>query len=289
MPRSYIRTLPDLYERKAFGTDTHPPYPPAAIACFVGVLCFGEQQPERGRFKSRRLLSVLLEGPLGHGRLIARQIAFLVEHGDLVERPDGSLYVEGWDELQEGNWQVAERMSRYRARPHGVTVAPQGDPDPVTPDTVTPSRLNGGAVTGDPSRVDGGKHLAVGGRRSPAGDAPPNGETPPFDADTFARLMALAEELTGKVFPLGSPLSGFGAQALDQAERVPWGRLETEWRRIAAVYGRPTVRQLVFDAESNLSPAGLAKSKQPSSEEAALATAKAQIAADRAARKAATT
>jgi hypothetical protein len=27
MPRSYLRTLPDLYERKAFGTDAHPPYP----------------------------------------------------------------------------------------------------------------------------------------------------------------------------------------------------------------------------------------------------------------------
>jgi hypothetical protein len=146
VPRSYLRMLPDLYERKAFGTDKHPPYPPAAIACFAGVLCFGEQQPDRGRFKSRRLLTVLLEGPNGVGRAIARQVGFLIEHGDLIERKDGSLYIEGWDELQEGNWQVAERMARYRER-HGA-VTPTVTPD-VTEPTVTVQ-----------SRVDSGKRLA---------------------------------------------------------------------------------------------------------------------------------
>ena len=107
MPRSYFRALPDLYERKAFGTSTHPPYPPAALACFIGVLCFGEQQPERGRFKSRRVLVALLEGPNGDGALVARQIPFLIAQGDLIAGTSGSLYIEGWDELQEGNWQVA--------------------------------------------------------------------------------------------------------------------------------------------------------------------------------------
>ena len=134
MPRSYFRTLPDLFERKAFGTDRHPPYPPPAIACFLGVLCFGEQQPDRGRFKSLRLLRVLIEGPAGEGRPMARFLPFLLAHGDLIERPDGSLYIEGWDELQEGNWQVAERMKRYRARPHGVTP----EPLPVTPTVTVP-------------------------------------------------------------------------------------------------------------------------------------------------------
>lgn len=160
MPRSYFRTLPDLYERKAFGTSSHPPYPPAALACFVGVLCFGEQQPERGRFKSRRLLAVLLEGPRGEGRAMARQIAFLIEQGDLIEQADGSLYIEGWDELQEGNWQVVERMSRYRARLRAVT--------PVVTDGVTPY-VTVGSVT-PPSRVEAvsGKRLAVSGKRGTA-------------------------------------------------------------------------------------------------------------------------
>lgn len=162
MPRSYFRTLPDCYERKAFGTDRHPPYPPAAIACFLGCLCFAEQQPERGRFKSRRLLAVLLEGPRGQGRSEARMIPFLIQHGDLVELADGSLYVEGWDELQEGNWQVAERMSRYRARAH-----------PVTP-TVTVG-VTVSTVTG-PSRVEveanSGKRLAGDGAEAPPRNTP---------------------------------------------------------------------------------------------------------------------
>jgi len=151
MPRSYLRMLPDLYERKAFGTVKHPPYPPAAVACFVGVLCFGEQQPERGRFKSRRLLAVLLEGPQGVGRGISRQLAFLIEHGDLIERPDGSLYIEGWDELQEGNWQVAERMARYRARQGAVTAT-------VTPDVTEPTVTEQSRVE---AMADSGKRLAV--------------------------------------------------------------------------------------------------------------------------------
>lgn len=151
MPRSYFRTLPDLYERKVFGTDTHPPYSPAQFACFQGTLCFAEQQPQRGRFKSRKVLAALLEGPTGLGRMIARQIEFLIAQGDLVPQPDGSLYVEGWDELQEGNWQVAERMQRYRARKSGVT--PTVTP-PVTVG-VTPT------VTDDPSRVDGEGRRAV--------------------------------------------------------------------------------------------------------------------------------
>ena len=160
MPRSYFRTLPDLFERKAFGTDRHPPYPPAAIACFLGVLCFGEQQPDRGRFKSLRLLRVLIEGPAGEGRPMARFLPFLLAHGDLLERPDGSLYIEGWDELQEGNWQVAERMKRYRARPHGVTP----EPIPVTPTVTVPT------VTAPSRVVVEAKAVAGAGADTPAAD-----------------------------------------------------------------------------------------------------------------------
>lgn len=164
MPRSYFRTLPDLYERKAFGTDRHPPYPPGALACFLGALCFGEQQNPRGRFKSKLMLEALIEGPKRLGRLTARHVAFLIDQGDLVPMPDGSLYIEGWDELQEGNWQVAERMSRYRDRQPTVTVP-----------TVTPTRLDLGTVTDDPSRVVGvmAEELLAEGRKGGNGDAPP--------------------------------------------------------------------------------------------------------------------
>jgi hypothetical protein len=144
MTRAYFRGLPDLYVRKAFGTGpkllpprhsakVHPPYPPAAIAAYVGVLCLGEQQPQRGRFSSRGVLVESLKGGEGHGRPMARQVDFLITQGDLIAQVDGSLYIDGWDELQEGDWQVAERMQRYRGRklvtPATVT--------PVTPPTVT--------------------------------------------------------------------------------------------------------------------------------------------------------
>ncbi len=172
--RAYLRVLPDLYERKAHGIqpdpDTgergHPPYSPAQLTAYVGVLCLAEQQPRRGRFKSERLLRVLLEGPDGQATAAADEVPFLIEQGDLIRQRDGSLYVEGWDELQEGNWQVAERMRRYRARrrgtapsdlavetPHVVTAATQPAVTPVTVETVT-----------GPS-----ERLAVGGRRLAVG------------------------------------------------------------------------------------------------------------------------
>jgi len=139
MPRSYLRVLPELYERRLFGSERHRPNSIPQTLAFVGVLCFAEQQSPRGRFKSRAVLEALLAGPKGAGRPLMREVGFLIEQGDLVSQPDGSLYVEGWDELQEGNWQVAERMARYRARKGEVTAR-------VTPAVTVP-------VTTDASRV----------------------------------------------------------------------------------------------------------------------------------------
>jgi hypothetical protein len=76
------------------------------------VLCGAATYAKRGVFKNEKLVRVVL------GRR-SRWLAFLVEHHDLVVRPDGSYYVEGWEEWQEGNWQVAERMARVRSRRHG--------------------------------------------------------------------------------------------------------------------------------------------------------------------------
>lgn len=149
MPRSYFRTLPDLYERKAFGVPGHQAYTAAALACFIGVLCFGEQQQPRGRFKSLRLLRALIEGPHGTGRVMAKCLPFLIEQGDLIQQPDGALYIEGWDELQEGNWQVAERMTRYRARKDAAASSKTLDSAAVTPAvTANPSCVVGEVATG---------------------------------------------------------------------------------------------------------------------------------------------
>lgn len=229
MPRAYFRTLPDLYERKAFGTDTHPPYPAAAVACFIGVLCFAEQQPERGRFKSQRLVKALLEGPRGEGTAIARMIPFLIAQGDLIERPDGSLYVDGWDELQEGDWQAAERVQRHRARNAAVTVATVTD---VTVATVnTPSELG---------------RLAVSGRRladSGGGDVTPRPLTPRQKTHAWLTDHGAATPTGWVNTTLNELVKVYGAD-----------RLCAIWD--AAPDGTRTSRQYVQLAERTLAPPG---------------------------------
>jgi hypothetical protein len=100
--RSYIRLDPLFPDHKAA-------YPDGAGFALVLTWCFAAQQHRPGHFRNRRLLAVFLEKR-------AKWVPFLIDHGDIIERPDGTLYVEGWDEWQEGDWQVIERMRRVRSR-----------------------------------------------------------------------------------------------------------------------------------------------------------------------------
>ena len=145
--RHYIRIDPELGDRKAH-------YPDGALSAFILTLCFAEMQPRRGYFK-QPVLRALLERR-------ARWITWLVDHGDLEPRGN-LLYVVGWDEWQEGDWKVKERVERIRLRRESVT--PQTVTETVTSTVNTPSeRL---AV--------GGKRLAVGGSgRQPNGVETPN-------------------------------------------------------------------------------------------------------------------
>ena len=77
------------------------------IACF----CIAEMQPHRGRFRNQAYLKALL-GKRG------RWLKYLIDHGDIVTLADGRLYVDGWDEWQEGDWKVGERLARLRHRMH---------------------------------------------------------------------------------------------------------------------------------------------------------------------------
>lgn len=79
-----------------------------------------------------------------------------------------------------------------------------------------------------------------------------------FDKALWTQVQRLGEELTGVAHALPNPYSGFGAQALGQATAVPWPAFEAAYRQVAAVYGQPTARQLVFDAETVLRPTGRA-------------------------------
>lgn len=100
MTRAYLRLDPMLRRRKR-------DYPDGAFRAFVEALCAAEGQPRRGRFESRGLLGVLLEKR-------ARWIPYLIEHGDLIENDDGELYIDGWDQWQEGDLKVSERMALVR-------------------------------------------------------------------------------------------------------------------------------------------------------------------------------
>lgn len=155
MSRAYLRLDPEFFERKMLGQH----YPPGAVAAYVGCLCLAESQPKRGRFRDRRVLGVLL-GPS------ARWIPFLVEHGDLIESDDlPRLYVDGWNEWQEGDWKVAERIARVRARTHRVTV--EVTPPVTVPVTVVDTALRL-AVGGGGKR----KAVSISGGGSPSNGAP---------------------------------------------------------------------------------------------------------------------
>lgn len=112
MTRAYLRLDPGFFERKVIRQG----YPHAAALAVVGVYCLAETQPERGRFRDERLLRAML-GDLG------RQVPYLLAHGDLVRLEDGRIYPEGWDEWQEGDWKVGERVRRIRERTKVESVA----------------------------------------------------------------------------------------------------------------------------------------------------------------------
>lgn len=118
MSRAYVRLDPAMFERKVI----QQRYTPLGFAALVATICLAESQPVRGRFRDRRMLETLL-GPL------SRQAATLISRGDVVAAKThscahcppghgavGQLYVDGWDEWQEGDVQVRERMARLRAR-----------------------------------------------------------------------------------------------------------------------------------------------------------------------------
>lgn len=92
LPKAYLRIDPNL-------DSTHP-----APGDMVALLCAANRQPRRGYFKSADLAARVLGKPL-YRRCVQR--------GDLHQNGVG-VYVDGWQEWQEGDLTVGERMSRLR-------------------------------------------------------------------------------------------------------------------------------------------------------------------------------
>lgn len=109
LPKAYLRLDPNIDQ-------THPD-----VEGFIRLLCAANRQPQRGFFKSR----ALVEGIVGK----ARTKRFL-ERGDLTEHVGGRLYVEGWEEWQEGDITVGERQRRIKAKRDSGVIPPLPKPLP---------------------------------------------------------------------------------------------------------------------------------------------------------------
>lgn len=94
LPKAYLRIDPNL--------DSTHPHPGDMVA----IICAANRQPRRGYFKSADLAVRVLGGTV-YRRAVQR--------GDLIQNGSG-VYVDGWDEWQEHDWTVGERMRRLRAR-----------------------------------------------------------------------------------------------------------------------------------------------------------------------------
>ena len=95
--RAYHRVDPLMDERKSH-------YSPAQFGAFLKVQLIAGRQSHRGRFKTLTHLTGAL--PAAY----VRHVAFL------IEQRDGTYLVDGWDEWQEGDVTVKERMTRLRNR-----------------------------------------------------------------------------------------------------------------------------------------------------------------------------
>lgn len=101
LPKAYLRIDPNL-------DATHP-----APGDMVALLCAANRQPRRGRFKTPELAERVL------GRSLYRRC---LDRGDLVMNGTW-CYVDGWEEWQEGDVNVGERMRRLRERRRGKGVS----------------------------------------------------------------------------------------------------------------------------------------------------------------------
>jgi hypothetical protein len=109
MPRAYLRIDPNIDQTVG------------DLEGFVRLLCSAARQPERGRFRDRAILD----------RSVGRvRVGRMIERGDVSVLEDGRLYVQGWDEWQEGDLTVGERMKRMRARRKSAKTVSHVTPPP---------------------------------------------------------------------------------------------------------------------------------------------------------------
>lgn len=111
--RAYHRVDPLMDERKGH-------YTPAQFGTFLKVQLLAGRQSKRGHFRSVAALRAMLPSAY------VRHVDFLLSEGDLDVLTDGSVYVDGWDQWQEGDLTVKDRMAALRNRRRNGTVTEGG-------------------------------------------------------------------------------------------------------------------------------------------------------------------
>lgn len=128
--RAYHRVDPLMDERKGH-------YTPAQFGAFLKVQLLAGRQTSRGRFRSVAALRAML--PAAY----VRHVDFLLSEGDLDVLTDGTVYVDGWDQWQEGDLTVKDRMAALRNRRRNAAVT-----STVTRPSPTAIRSSVGVSTG---------------------------------------------------------------------------------------------------------------------------------------------
>jgi len=140
--RAYHRVDPLMDERKGH-------YTPAQLGAFLKVQLVAGRQTKRGHFRSVAALKAIL--PTSY----VRHVDFLVAEGDLEVSRSGAVYVDGWDQWQEGDLTVRDRMAALRNRRRNPTVTGTVTPA-VTEPSPTATRSSVG-ISVSSKGVSGGK------------------------------------------------------------------------------------------------------------------------------------
>lgn len=150
------RDLPKVYLRLDPNLDAH-----ADPEAMLKLMLWANRQPHRGRFRDLAVLRRVL-GP--------KRLQAAIDRGDLREDEDGTgYYLAGWDEWQEGDHTVGERVARIRDR-RKSTRARQEAPSNAGAELQAVERY--GAVTSPfPERKSPSEALGVG-RNVPVASLP---------------------------------------------------------------------------------------------------------------------
>lgn len=125
LPKAYLRLDPLI--------DSHPDWP-----AMVALILWANRQLRRGYFRSLENI----KKAIGKKRLQA-----CIDRQDLVQLPDGSYHLVGWEEWQEGDHTVGERVRRCRDRRSIAVTSPLLDSKP-------PSEALGVKASGVEERIE---------------------------------------------------------------------------------------------------------------------------------------